>query len=115
MELFYAILASALFASGIYSILRRNIVKLIIGMLLLSQSANLFIFLAGGLTQASPPLIKEGQKALVSPYADPLPQALILTAIVISFGVLAFFLVLLKRVYQTVQTDDLDEMRGTDI
>jgi multicomponent Na+:H+ antiporter subunit C len=115
MELFYAILASALFASGIYLILRRNIVKLIIGMLLLSQSANLFIFLAGGLTQASPPLIEEGQKALVSPYADPLPQALILTAIVISFGVLAFFLVLLKRVYQTVQTDDLDEMRGTDI
>ena len=114
MELFYAILASALFAAGVYAILRRNIVKLIIGMLLLSQSANLFIFLAGGLTPGSPPIIDEGQKALVSPHADPLPQALILTAIVISFGVLAFFLVLLKRVYQTVQTDDLDEMRGTD-
>lgn len=114
MELLYAILASALFAAGIYSILRRNLVKLIIGILLLSQSANLFIFLAGGLTAGTPPIIKEGETLLTRPYADPLPQALILTAIVISFGLLAFFLVLLRRVYHTVQTDDLDEMRGTD-
>ncbi|MDR7454460.1 MAG: NADH-quinone oxidoreductase subunit K, partial [Armatimonadota bacterium] len=49
-----------------------------------------------------------------SPYADPLPQALILTAIVISFGVTAFTIVLLKRAYQTVGSDDLDEMRSTD-
>ena len=55
MELFYAFLASALFAAGIYSILRRNLVKLIIGMILLSQAANLIIFLAGGLTAGSPP------------------------------------------------------------
>lgn len=114
MELFYAILASALFAAGIYSILRRNLVKLMIGMLLLSQAANLFIFMAGGLTAGFPPLIKEGNEILVRPYADPLPQALILTAIVISFGVLAFFLVLLKRVYQIVKSDDLDEMRGNE-
>jgi multicomponent Na+:H+ antiporter subunit C len=50
----------------------------------------------------------------VTAYADPLPQALILTAIVISFGVLAFTLVLLHRSFQTVGTDDIDEMRGTD-
>ncbi|NUM69010.1 NADH-quinone oxidoreductase subunit K, partial [candidate division KSB1 bacterium] len=48
------------------------------------------------------------------PFADPLPQALILTAIVIGFGVQAFALVLLKRAYQTVGTDDLDEMKSTD-
>jgi multicomponent Na+:H+ antiporter subunit C len=114
VELLYAILASSLFAAGIYSILRRNIVKLIIGILLLSQSANLFIFLAGGLTKGAPPLINEGETTLTQPYADPLPQALILTALVISFGLLAFYLVLLKRVYQSVNTDDLDEMRGTD-
>ena len=115
MEILYAILASSLFAAGIYSILRRSLVKLLIGIILLSQSANLYIFIAGGLTSASPPLINEGTTALIRPYADPLPQALILTAIVISFGVVAFFLVLLKRVYQVVDTDDLDEMRGTDL
>jgi multicomponent Na+:H+ antiporter subunit C len=114
MELFYALLASVLFAAGIYSILRRNLVKLIIGMLLLSQAANLFIFLAGGLTAGSPPIVEQGKNLLVEPYADPLPQALILTAIVISFGVLAFFLVLLKRFYLIVKTDDLDEMKVTD-
>jgi multicomponent Na+:H+ antiporter subunit C len=48
------------------------------------------------------------------PFADPLPQALILTAIVIGFGVLAFALVLVKRVYQTVGTDDIDEMASTE-
>ena len=114
MELLYAILASSLFAAGIYSILRRNIVKLIIGIILLSQSANLFIFLAGGLIKGAPPLIEEGKTTLTQPHADPLPQALILTAIVISFGLLAFYLVLLKRFYQSAKTDDLDEMRGTE-
>jgi len=114
MEFMYALLASVLFAAGIYSILRRSLVKLLIGIILLSQSANLYIFIAGGLTPASPPLIQESNQALIQPYADPLPQALILTAIVISFGVVAFFLVLLKRVYQVVQTDDLDDLRGTD-
>ena len=114
MELFYALLASSFFAAGIYSILRRSLVKLIIGIALLSQAANLSIFIAGGLTRAAAPLVAEGNQALMRPYADPLPQALILTAIVISFGLLAFFLVLLKRVYQEVNTDDLDELRGTD-
>jgi multicomponent Na+:H+ antiporter subunit C len=115
MELFYALLASSLFAAGIYSILRRSLVKLFIGIILLSQSVNLVIIIAGGLTAASPPLVEAGKVSLEPPYADPLPQALILTAIVISFGIVAFFLVLLKRVYQVVESDDLDEMRGTDL
>lgn len=58
----------------------------------------------------APPVLKEGAKT----FADPLPQALILTAIVISFGVTAFFLVLAYRSYQELETDDISLMRGSD-
>jgi multicomponent Na+:H+ antiporter subunit C len=59
-------------------------------------------------------VIPAGATQPTAPYADPLPQALILTAIVISFGVLAFAVVLFHRTYQTTGTDDLDELRTTD-
>ncbi len=114
MELLLAIVIGGLYAAAIYSLLRRSIVKLVIGLILLGHATNLLIFTAGGLTRATPPIVAEGALALAAPYADPLPQALILTAIVISFGVVAFTLVLVKRAYKTVGTDDLDDMRGTD-
>jgi multicomponent Na+:H+ antiporter subunit C len=109
-----AFLVGILFAAGVYLMLRRSIVKLTIGLVLISQAANLLIFTASGLERGSPPLVPLGETHPPIPFADPLPQALILTAIVISFGVLAFTLVLVKRAYQTVGTDDLDEMRSTD-
>jgi multicomponent Na+:H+ antiporter subunit C len=109
-----AFVVGGLFAAGLYLIMRRSIVKLTIGLVLLSQAANLLIFTASGLIRGSPPLVPAGETSPPAPYADPLPQALILTAIVISFGVLAFTLVLVKRAYQTVGTDDLDDMRSTD-
>lgn len=114
METIMAFVVGGLFAAGIYLMLRRSIVKLAIGLVLLSQAANLLIFTSAGLTRGGPPLVPEGESSPLLPFADPLPQALILTAIVISFGVLAFTLVLIKRAYQTVGTDDLDEMRSTD-
>lgn len=114
METLMAIVVGGLYAAGLYLILRRSIVKLIIGLVLLSQAANLLIFTASGLTRGRPPLVPGGASSPPEPYADPLPQALILTAIVISFGVLAFTLVLVKRAYQTVGKEDLDEMRSTD-
>lgn len=114
METVLAFLVGSLFAAGVYLILRRSIVKLIIGLLLLSQACNLLILTAAGLTRGNPPIIKEENIVAAASYADPLPQALILTAIVIGFGVVAFALVLLHRVYQVVGSDDLDEMRGTD-
>lgn len=114
METLMAFLIGGLFASGIYLMLRRSIVKLAIGLVLLGQSANLLIFTVSGLTRGNPPLVPAGESMPPMPFADPLPQALVLTAIVIGFGVLAFTLVLVKRVYQTVGTDDLDEMRSTD-
>lgn len=113
MELVFAIVVGGLWSAGIYLMLRRNIVKLIIGLTLLSHGANLLIFTAGGLTRAASPLVPAGAEA-VTGTADPLPQALILTAIVISFGVTAFMLVLVHRTHQEVDTDDLDNLRTTD-
>jgi multicomponent Na+:H+ antiporter subunit C len=112
METVLAIVIGCLFAAGFYSMLRRSIVKLVIGIILLSNAINLLIFTASGLTRGRPPLVIEGANALAQPHADPLPQALILTAIVIGFGVLAFILVLVHCVHQTIGTDDIDEMKG---
>ena len=109
-----AIVVGGLFAAGLYLILRRSIVKLIFGLVLLGHAANLLIFTAGGLVRARPPLIPEGELVLGAPFADPVPQALILTAIVISFAVIAFAAVLIKRVYRTVGSGDVDELKATD-
>jgi multicomponent Na+:H+ antiporter subunit C len=114
LETLIAILIGALYAAGIYSMLRRSLMKVIIGLILISQATNLLIFDAAGLTRGQAPLVAEVAIVPPAPYADPIPQALILTAIVISFGVLAFVLVLMHRAYQTMGTDDLDEMKGTD-
>lgn len=114
MELILAIVIGTLYAAGLYLMMRRNLVKLVIGLVLLSQAANLLIFTASGLRSTRAPLIESGEKALTGEFADPLPQALILTAIVIGFGVIAFTLVLFHRAYQTTGTDDLDRMKATD-
>jgi multicomponent Na+:H+ antiporter subunit C len=114
VETVLAFIVGGLFAAGLYMMLRRSMVKVILGLALLGYAANLAIFTAAGLTRGRPPLVRAGAPTLVEPYADPLPQALILTAIVISFGVLAFGLVLFHRAYQEVGSDDLDDMRATD-
>lgn len=114
MELVFAVLVGALYAAGLYMLLRRCLVKLLLGLVLLGHAANLLIFASAGLNRGRPPLVPPGMTAVGGAYADPLPQALILTAIVISFGVLAFALALVYRAYQEIQVDDLDEMRTTD-
>ena len=114
METVLAFIIGGLYASGIYLMLRRSLVKLVIGLVLLSHGANLLIFTIGGLTRAVAPIVAKGETQPATPFADPLPQALILTAIVISFGVTAFAVVLLQRAYQAVGSDDLDKMKTTD-
>jgi multicomponent Na+:H+ antiporter subunit C len=104
-----------LFAAGLYLMLRRSIVKLIFGLVLLAHGANLLIFTAAGLVRARPPLIPQGELVPGTEFADPVPQALILTAIVISFAVIAFAAVLVKLVYRTVGSGDVDELKATDI
>jgi multicomponent Na+:H+ antiporter subunit C len=105
-----ALASGVLYASGIYLMLRRRLAQLIIGLGLLSNGTNLLIFTAGGLTRARPPVVPVGARTLVEPYADPVPQALILTAIVIGFGLTAFSLVLAHRVHASLGTDDVDEI-----
>jgi multicomponent Na+:H+ antiporter subunit C len=114
VETIMAFVVGWLYAAGLYMMLRRSVVKLIFGLALLSHASNLLIFTAGRLTRAEPPVIPQGATQPDAAFADPLPQALVLTAIVIGFGVLAFALVLVHRVYETVGTDDLDEMKATD-
>ena len=108
METLIIMLIGILVAVATYLILSRNIIRIILGTAVFSHAVHLLILTMGGLKQGNVPLLKEAD----APYADALPQALILTAIVISFAVTAFILVLAYRTYQDVGTEDLDELRG---
>lgn len=110
METLLAIVIGILFAAGVYMLLRRSIVKLILGIMLLSHGTNLLIFVAGGLVKGQPQFTPGMADTAANP-TDPIPQALILTAIVIGFGITAFFLVLMYRFYKATGTEDLDELK----
>jgi multicomponent Na+:H+ antiporter subunit C len=110
-----AVVVGVLFAAGLYLMLRRSIVKLIIGLALIGHGANLLIFTMSRLLHNEPVIILTAQHQLPGHFADPIVQAIILTAIVIGLGVQAFTIVLIKRAYQTVGTDDIDMMRATDL
>jgi multicomponent Na+:H+ antiporter subunit C len=107
VELLLAITAGSLYAAGIYLLLRRRLAQLIVGLGLLTNGTNILIFTSGGLTRAIPPVVP--QSALEPPFADPVPQSLILTAIVIGFGVLAFTLLLAHEVHRTSASDDIGD------
>ena len=111
METVMAVLVGALGAASVYLMLRRNVVKFLFGLILMSNAANLIIFASGRLTQAEPPLVPDGLSEPAVQAANALPQALILTAIVIGFGLLAFTLVLVYRSWRVLGTVDGDAMR----
>jgi multicomponent Na+:H+ antiporter subunit C len=115
MELILSIVIGVMFAAGVYMLLRRSIVKLILGIIFLGNGANLLILLAGGLTPGAPAFIEKGSVVASTNVADPLPQALILTAIVIGFGITAFALALMYRFYQISGTDDVDQVTEDEI
>lgn len=109
MELLLAIVAGTLYASGIYLLLKRRLAQLIVGLSMLANASNLLIFTSAGLTRERAPIISGDEvPTSAAGLADPVPQALILTAIVIGFGVLAFSLVLAHRVHLSAGTDDVD-------
>src|SRR5690606_22681038 len=112
MTILLAILIGGLYASGLYMLMRRSIVKLIMGLVLLSHATNLLIFTVGGLTRGAPPLIEVGATEPATPFAEPLPQALILAAMGIGFGVLAYAGVLIEQTQRSVGTDDSNNLRG---
>lgn len=111
METLLAFIVGGLFASSIYLMLRKNLIRIVIGLILLSNAVNLLVFTMGRLTAGNPPLIAEGATAADPGIANPLSQALVLTAIVIGFGLLAFALVLTYRSYKELNTVNVDEMR----
>jgi multicomponent Na+:H+ antiporter subunit C len=108
LELLLAIVAGVLYASGLYLMLRRRLAQLIIGLGLLSNGSNILILSAAGVVRGKPPLAVAGMTA--DQFADPVPQSLVLTAIVIGFGVTAFSLVLAHRVQQSAGSDDIDSI-----
>lgn len=110
MNIVLAVLVGVLFAAGAYLIQRRSIVKLLFGLLILGNAVNLLIFTSAGIVRGAPPIAETGSSAPTAPYADPLAQALILTAIVISFGLIAFAFALVKKTYQALGDDDLDQL-----
>lgn len=114
MELLLIILIGVLYAAGIYLMFRRSMVRLLLGLLLLGNGANLLIFLMGNIAKGKPPIIPKDSNIFLEAYADPIPQALILTAIVISFGLQSFAIILLKRVYLLTGSDDLDTLNTHD-
>ena len=114
MENILPIAIGILFGCGCYLCMRRNIVRVLLGIMLFSQAANLLIFTAAGLSEGQPPIIAADEMTIRGPHADPLPQALVLTAIVIGFAVLAFAIALVLRAYHKTGSDDLDTFRRSD-
>lgn len=114
MELVLAVLTGGLVAGGVYLMLRRNLVRLLFGLVLISNAINLLIFTSGGLTRGRPALIPAMPDVVQGATANPLPQALILTAIVIGFGLLTFALVLVHRTHREFGTLDPDAIRETE-
>lgn len=110
METLMSILVGVLFAIGTYLILTKSLLRIILGTSILGHGVNLLIITMGGLKKGGPPLL--GIKNLT--YADSLPQALLLTAIVINFATTALFLVLSYRAYKVLGTDDVEQLRGTE-
>lgn len=115
MTALLAIVIGALYAGAIYMMTRRSIVKLIIGLIMLSHAAHLLIFTVSGLKRAPAPIVPKDGALVFEAAADPMPQALILTAIVISFGVLAFALALLRRAFGIASAEDVDQIRTTEL
>lgn len=111
MEALFSILIGIFFAAAVYLMLSKFLVRILLGVAILGNAVNLLLFTTGRLVREVPPIIPAGLDRQVAVTANPLPQALILTAIVISFSFFAFLLVLSYRAFQDLRTDNANEMR----
>ncbi len=107
MEILWCSVVGILFGISIYLMLERHLLRVVFGLILLSNSVNLSLFICGRLTRANPPLIPSNMNIPLSNSANSLPQALVLTAIVISFGFILFTLSIAYRFYKANQTADI--------
>ena len=103
MELIYAIAVGVMVTCSVFLLLRGHTFTIVLGLTLLSYAVNLFLFASGGLSLNSAAILSDGGK-----YADPLPQALVLTAIVIGFAMTAFALILAIRARADLGNDQVD-------
>jgi multicomponent Na+:H+ antiporter subunit C len=99
-----------LFGCGLYLVMQRNLLRFVFGLILLSGSVNVLIFTAGRLRRGAPPIIPDGLYVPPGPVANALPQALVLTAVVIGFGLVVFAMVLLLRTYERLGTVTTEEL-----
>jgi multicomponent Na+:H+ antiporter subunit C len=111
MEFLLAALVGLFIAIGVYLLLSRSLIRMLVGMTIFGNGVNLLIFTAGRLMRDAPPIVPAGMDVPDSAIANPLPQALILTAIVIGFSMFSFLLVLAFRTYRTLDADNTDTMR----
>ncbi|WP_157268448.1 Na+/H+ antiporter subunit C [Azohydromonas aeria] len=108
MEIVVSLAIGVLSGAGVWLVLRPRTFQVLIGLSLLSYAVNLFIFSVGSLSEGKPPLVRDGLPADLAHYADPLPQSLVLTAIVIGFATTALFLVLLLALRGLAGSDHVD-------
>ncbi len=108
MELLLATGIGVLIGSGVFLALRARTFDVVLGLTLISYGVNLFIFAMGRIALNMPPILRPGVSATLANYADPLPQALVLTAIVIGFGMTALVLVMALRARLEHGTDHVD-------
>jgi len=111
MEIMIAVVVGLLVAAGAYLMMSGRLLPYIFGLVLLSNAGNLAIFAAGRLTFAEPPLVPDGLLVPDRLVGNSLPQALILTAIVIGFGLMCFALALSFRTFRELRTTRMDAMR----
>lgn len=111
METVLAILCGLMAAASIYLMLSGNLIRFIFGLVIATNAVNLLIFVAGRLSSTAPPLIRPHAEVPQELVANALPQALILTAIVIGFALLTFVFILFYRAYTSLGTVDTEKMR----
>lgn len=107
-EFLVATAIGVLVAGGIYLALRARTFQVVLGLTLISYAVNLFLFASGRLVLGRPPIWDAAKGGAVSQYTDPLPQALVLTAIVITFGMTAFVVILSLRSFLETGSDHVD-------
>ena len=114
MELALSIFIGTLVAAGVYLLLRARSFDIILGLTLLSYAVNLLIFSMGRLAVAKPPILDKALDPTLANHSDPLPQALVLTAIVISFGMTAVVVLMGLGAYLSARTDHVNLNEGQD-
>lgn len=105
-----ALVVGVMFGVSIHLLQQRSVLRLALGSMLISHAVHLILLTMAGLKRGAPPFLSVPAES----YTDPVPHALILTAIVIGFGVTAFLLVLAYRMYQESGSDDMDSLRDPD-